>query len=61
MMLNIILIIVNIACLIAFIFFIRVTNKNTNIQLQKIKILKDMNNKLKELEKKGELDENRFM
>ena len=61
MMLNIILIIVNIACLIAFIFFIRVTNKNTNIQLQKIKILKDMNNKLKELEKKGGLDENRFM
>ena len=54
MMLNTILIIANIACLIAFIFFIHATNKNTNIQLQKIKILKDMNNKLKELEKKGE-------
>ena len=61
MILNTILIIVNIACLIAFIFFIHATNKNTNIQLQKIKILKDMNNKLKEIEKKGELDENRFM
>ena len=59
MMLNTILIIVNISCLIAFIFFIHATNKNTNIQLQKIKMLKNINNKLKELEKKGELDENR--
>ena len=58
MILNTILIIVNIACIIAFIFFIHATNKNTKIQLQKIKILKDMNNKLKELEKKGGINDN---
>ena len=61
MMVDIILIIVNIACLIAFIFFIRATNRNTDVRLHEIEILKDMNNKLEELEKKGGLDENRFM
>ena len=54
MILNTILIIVNIACIIAFIFFIHATNKNTNIQLQEIKILKDYFKELEELEKKGD-------
>lgn len=56
MMLNIILIIVNIACLIAFIFFICATNRNTDVRLHEIEILKDMTNKLEELEKKGGID-----
>ena len=53
MILNTILIIANIACLIAFIFFIHSTNRNTNVRLREIEILKDMTNKLEELEDKG--------
>ena len=53
MMVDIVLIIINIACLIAFMFFIRATNRNTDARLQENEILKDLLKNMKKLQEGG--------
>ena len=56
-MADIIAIIANIICSILLVFFIRAINRNTDARLQENEILKDVFNKLEELEKEGGLGE----
>ena len=52
MILNIISIIANITCIIAFIFYIRAINRTTKVRKEEIKIYKDMYNSIEEQEGK---------
>ena len=57
MLVDIILIIVNIACLIDIIFFILALYRNTKVRKQELKILKDMWSEFEEQVKAVEIDE----
>ena len=52
-MTDIILIIVNIICLIVFVFFVRAVNFNTEARLQEIEILKDLLDNMRKLQEGG--------